>query len=105
MLFTPTQIKPKLFESTRNSFFFFLPRVDVLLFTCMPGRYVTSIVLSEYQYPNLSESADCVGGQLCGDKKCPFSGVTKSGRVWRKVLESDTRSVRSPIHPMTLLDC
>ena len=37
------------------------------------------------QYPNLSEGADRVGGQLRGDKECPFSGVTKSGRVWRKV--------------------
>ena len=46
-----------------------------------------------YQYPNLSEGADRVGGQLRGDKECPFSGVTKSGRVWRKVPESDTRSV------------
>ena len=32
-------------------------------------------------------------GQLRGDKECPFSGVTKSGRVWRKVPESDARSV------------
>ena len=46
-----------------------------------------------YQYPNLSEGADRVGGQLRGDKECPFSGVTKSGRVWRKVPESDARSV------------
>ena len=42
-----------------------------------------------YQYPNHSEGADCVGGQLRGDKECPFSGVTKSGRVWRKVPEND----------------
>ena len=28
-----------------------------------------------------------------GEKECPFSGVTSSGRVWRKVPESDTRSV------------
>ena len=28
-----------------------------------------------------------------GDKECPFSGVTKSGRVWRKVPESDARIV------------
>ena len=41
------------------------------------------------QYPNLSEGADRVGGQLRGDKECHFSGVTKSGRVWRKVPESD----------------
>ena len=26
-------------------------------------------------------------------KECPFRGVTKSGRVWRKVPESDARSV------------
>ena len=34
-----------------------------------------------------------MGGQLRGDKECPFSGVTRSGRVWRKVPESDARSV------------
>ena len=28
-----------------------------------------------------SEGADRVAGQLRGDKECPFSGVTKSGRV------------------------
>ena len=28
-----------------------------------------------------------------GEKECPFSGVTSSGRVWRKVPESDARSV------------
>ena len=44
-------------------------------------------------HPNLSEGADHVGGQLRGDKECPFSGVTKSGRVWRKVPESGARSV------------
>ena len=49
----------------------------------------------KYQYPNLSEGADRVGGQLRGDKECPFSGVTKSGRVWRKVPESDAQSVAS----------
>ena len=46
-----------------------------------------------YQYRNLSEGADRVGGQLRGVKECPFSGITKSGRVWRKVPESDGRSV------------
>ena len=49
-----------------------------------------------YQYPNLSEGADRVGGQLHGHKECPaFTGVTKSGRVWRKVPESDARNVTS----------
>ena len=42
---------------------------------------------------SLPEGADRVGGQLLGDKECPFSGVTKSGRVWRKVPESDARNV------------
>ena len=32
-------------------------------------------------------------GQLHGDKECPSTGVTTSGRVWTKVLESDARSV------------
>ena len=52
-------------------------------------------VVNQYldQYPNLSEGADRVGGQLRRDKECPFSGVTKSGRVWRKVPESGARSV------------
>ena len=31
---------------------------------------------------------DNVGGQLCGDKDCSFSGMSISGRVWRKVPES-----------------
>ena len=46
-----------------------------------------------YQYPNLSEGADRFGGQLRGDKECPFCSVIKSGRVWSKVKESDPRSV------------
>ena len=31
--------------------------------------------------------------QLREDKECPFSGLTSSGRVWRKVPESNARSV------------
>ena len=59
------------------------------MFTCFGAR----LLLQSYQYLNFSEGADRVGGQLRGDKECPFSGVTKSGRVWRKVPESDARSV------------
>ena len=57
--------------------------------------YVGALALGCFysQYPNLSEGADRVAGQLRGDKECPFSRVTKSGRVWRKVPESDARSV------------
>ena len=62
------------------------------------------VYVGAYQYPNLSEGADRVGGQLRGDKECPFSGVTKSGRVWRKVPESDARSVGWELrHPKGLL--
>ena len=90
MLLTPSQIKPKSFESRWNSFFF-LPRVDT------PHVYVCALVLgcfnSHINYPNLLEGADHAGGQLRGDKECPFSGITKSGRVWRKVSESDAQSV------------
>ena len=62
------------------------------MFTCV---LCIRLLLQSYQCPNLSESADPVGGQLRGDKECPFSDVTKSGRVWRKVPESDARSVGS----------
>ena len=52
--------------------------------------YVRALALSCFcRLPNLSEGADRVAGQLRGDKECPFSGVTKSGRVWRKVSERD----------------
>ena len=62
---------------------------------CLGAR----LLLQTYQYPNLSEGADCISGQLRGDKECPFSGVTKSGRVWRKVPESDALSVRLTVAP------
>ena len=72
MLLTP--------ESRRNSFF--------------TRGGCARLLLQSYQYPNLSQGADRVAGQLRGDKECPFRGVTKSSRVWRKVPESDARSVR-----------
>ena len=47
-----------------------------------------------YLYPVFLEGADSVSDQLHGDKECPFSGVSiNSGRVWRKVLESDAWSM------------
>ena len=59
--------------------------------SCLRACFGARLLLQSY-YPNISEGADRVGGQLRGDKECPFSGVTKSGRVWRKVPESDARS-------------
>ena len=88
MLLTPAQIKPKSFESRWNSFF-----AQGGCASCLRACLGDRLLPQSYQYPNLSEGADRVGGQLRGDKECPFSGVTKSARVWRKVPESDARSV------------
>ena len=38
----------------------------------VPENDARSVIM---QYPNLSDGADRVGGQLRGDKECPFSGV------------------------------
>ena len=90
MLLTPAQIKPKSF-GTRQKLLLFFTRGGCVssLRACLGAR----LLPQSYQYPNLSEGADRVAGQLRGDKECPFSDVTKSGRVWRKVPESDARSV------------
>ena len=64
--------------------------------SCLRACLGARLLPQSYQYPNLSQGADCVAGQLRGDKECPISGVTRSGRVWRKVPESDVRSVPQP---------
>ena len=56
--------------------------------SCLCACLDAKLLPQSYLYSDLSEGADNVGGQLRGDKECPFSGVTKSGRVWRKVPES-----------------
>ena len=90
-LVTTAQITAKSFESRRNSFSFFFTRGGCV--SCLRACLGARLLPQSYQYPNLSEGADRDGGQLRGDKECPFCGVTKSGRVWRKVPESDARSV------------
>ena len=83
MLLTSAEIKPKSFESRRNSLFFSL----FFFFTrggCASGSRAclgARLLPQSYQYPSLSEGADRVCGQLRGDKECPFSGVTKSGSL------------------------
>ena len=67
-----------------------------LMFMCMLGHWVASTVLSA---PNPFKGCWRVSGQLRGDKECPFSGVTQSGRVRRKVPESDARSVPPMLTP------
>ena len=100
MLLTPAQIKPKSFE-LRWNFFFTQGGCASCLHACLGAR----LLPQSYQYPNLSEGADCVSGQLRGDKECSFCGITKSGRVWRKVLESDARSVSAYLCNNSLVGC
>ena len=57
--------------------------------SCFRACFDAVLLPQSYQYPNLSEGADSVGGELRGDKECPFSDVTNCGRFWRKVPESD----------------
>ena len=119
-LLTQAQIKPEPFQTGRNLFFLFLfsfsfsfytstnktkivsngPELFSFLFlprggsvSCLHGCLGARLFPQSYQYPNLSEGADRVGGQQRGDKKCSLSGVTNFGRVWRKLPESDARSV------------
>ena len=75
------------FESRRNAFFD--PGRTRLVFRCVLGRYVVSSLISTQTFRRaLTASVDS-----CAEIECPFSGVTNSGRVWRKVPESDARSV------------
>ena len=83
------QLNPNHLYSDRTLFFY-------LGWTCLVFDMCAWTICSLPQscwYPNLSEVADSVGGQLRGVKQCPFSGVTSSGRVWRKVPESEAGSV------------
>ena len=62
-------------------------KLQALVYDILP---LTTAVFS---YTIGSRKLSANGGQLCGDKECPFSGVTKFGRVWRRVPESDAWSV------------
>ena len=80
----------------------YIARFSSLLSGCLGAM----LLPQSYQYPNLSEGADRVGEQLRGDRERPFSDVTKSGRVWRKVPESDVQSVRCTVtQPLGSLRC
>ena len=97
MLLTPAQIERKSFESRRNYLF---TRGGCV--SCLRACLGVGLLPQSYQYPNLSEGADRVAGQLRGDEECPFSDVTKSGRVWRKVPENGARSVPPNPPPLVL---
>ena len=83
-------IETELFFFFFSPFFFLLPGVDA------PHVYVRawalgcfhSLISTRTFRRALTASVDS-----CADKEWPFSSVTKSGRVWRKVPESDARNV------------
>jgi len=80
--------------------FLFYPRWMRLMFTCVLRHYVSCTALL---VPNLWAGVDRVSGQLRRrDKECPFSGVTKSARVWRKVPESAAGSVGTNMNGSSL---
>ena len=97
MLLTPARNQNRLNrDGTLILFYFFIFFIFFNRCGCVSylGACLGARLLPQFhQYSNLSEGADRVGGQKRGDKECPFSGVTKSGRVLRKVPESDARSV------------
>ena len=82
-------------ETLFSFFLFFFTRGGCAsrLRACLGAR----LLLQSYQYPNLSEGADRVGGQLRGDKRVSLQWRNQIGRVWRKVSESNARSVRSRV--------
>ena len=97
MLLTPAQIKPKSFESRRNSFFF-LPGMDaphVYVCAWALGCFHSLIGIRTFRRALTASVDSCAEINW----ECPFSGVTKSGRVWRKVPESDARSVSAAQTP------
>ena len=85
MLLMPAQIKPKSFESRRNSFFFsFLHRVDV------PHVYMCAWVLRCFHSPISTQTFGRVLTALMDineREKCHFSGVAVlaewGGRCWQ----------------------
>ena len=66
------------------------------MFTCVFGRYVASTVINTQTFRRaLTAPVDS-----CAEiKECSFSGfITVSGRIWRKVPESDVRSVARKVN-------
>ena len=96
--FTPAQIKLQSFESIRNLFSF--PGVDasrVYVRAWALGCFYSHISTRTFRRALTASVRDS-----CAEiKECPFSGVTKSGRVWRKLPESDARTVTASLYRYT----
>ena len=70
----------------------FSPRVDashVYMHAWALGCFYSHISTRTFRRALTSSVESCTEIKI----ECPFSGVTKSGRVWRKVSESNARSV------------
>ena len=123
MLLTPAQIKPTLFESRQNSlfsfFFFFLPRVDaphVYVRVWALGCFCSPIQTPSAAVRHLPPRKDVVNQCLefglshistrtfrraltasvdsCAEiKSAPSVAYPKLARVWKKVPESNARSL------------
>ena len=63
MLLTPAQIKPKSFGNETCVFFCFVFTRGGCV-SCLSTCLGATLLPQSYQYPNLSERADRVGGQL-----------------------------------------
>ena len=94
MLLKPAQIKQNRLnrDGFFSSSFFFLPGVDA------PHVYVRAWALGclhSLLSTRTFRRALTASVHSCAEitEKRPFSGVTKSGRIWRKVPECDARSV------------
>ena len=87
MLLTPAQIKPESFESRRIFLIFFTGGGCA---SCLRACLGTRLLPQFYRYPNVSEGADRIGGQLRG--QCPFTGQWRN-QFWQSLDESDARSV------------
>ena len=93
LLLTPAQTKPKSFESRWNFKKIKLKKYQGwmrLMFTCVLNRGCFHSFTSTRTF---RKALTALVDSYAGDKECPFSGVTKSSRVWREVPESDARSV------------
>ena len=51
--------------------------------SCLRACLGARLLPQSYQYPNLSEGADRVGGQPRGDKECPYA--RKQNRKKKKI--------------------
>ena len=60
--------------------------------TCVLPRFIVSTVFSTHMFRNFTDGADSMRfiSAISVDRsaeirvECPFSGVTKYGRIWRK---------------------